>query len=366
MAIEDSYHHVTLAASHAQAVRSALQQWSKAKLIDSDLHWDLLTTIQVTEERYNFDWQKLAKYSFRLAILCFMVAIMLAIEHHIFPNFIYRIFDLPITLCGISIVFIVVMLHTWGYRRSLIKPKEIHLNEAIHCLGAYVLAFAASQLDRHLELNRSKNSYKSNFLMLPLASIYILIAIFVKSNFIWSCEMIVLGISFGNYFPAESICPRFVLLGTAMICTAYLMRYSRHTVELWSTTRIWGMLYLFNPLWFRSIFPSAWTLSDIFGGSTLTGREKIGLFLWSLAFFFAAALSVLHGLRFRDSTTKGFGLAYLGIHLGSKCLLDHDGDWDNPVLFIMLAFPLALLGKYAEHMNILLLSRYDKLLTRVG
>lgn len=73
------------------------------------------------------------------------------------------------------------------------------------------------------------------------------------------------------------------------------------------------------------------------------------MFLWSFIFFLAAGTSIWHGLRFDDSTTKGFGLAFLGINLYTK-FFECFWGWSKPLFFAVLAGTFAVVGRYAENM----------------
>ena len=71
------------------------------------------------------------------------------------------------------------------------------------------------------------------------------------------------------------------------------------------------------------------------------------MLIWSLVFFVAAGVSIWHGLRFDDSTTKGFGLTFLGINLYTK-FFECFWGWSKPVFFAVLAGTFAVMGRYAE------------------
>ncbi|KAI0901676.1 hypothetical protein F4806DRAFT_8798 [Annulohypoxylon nitens] len=354
MAAEVNHQLVRLTASQARAVESALQQWSKVKLINPDLIPDLLTTIQIIEEDNGFPWQKVAKYAFRLAILSLIIAICSIIFDDVLPKIIRKFLDLPIAVRLTITVGVAAMVHTWGYQRSLVRPEQRYLNEAIHCVGAFIFALAALDLGSYLECDKSRNRDRLQCILIGLASTYGLVAVAVNSTLIWSYGMALLGVWLGSisdeaHFLGPRYPFRFVLLGIATICSAYLMRHFQFTVELWKMARIWGMLYLFNALWLLSLFDSLLeSLAD-------SGYERVGsrwVLPWFLTFFFVAAFSLWHGLQFRDSATHGFGLVYLSINLCTKFFELFWDSWYKSIFFTVLALLLALLGRYAEFMNV--------------
>lgn len=152
---------------------------------------------------------------------------------------------------------------------------------------------------------------------------------------------------FGAYFLGMSYPFRFVFFGLSTIGAAYIMPLSEHTAALWSSTRIWGMLYLFIALWILSIFGN----DELSSNKKRSYRESshTRLFVWSLTFFLAAAMSIWHGLRYGDSTTKGFGLTFLGINLYTKFFEYFWDRWYKPMFFAVVAATLALVGRYAEN-----------------
>lgn len=139
---------------------------------------------------------------------------------------------------------------------------------------------------------------------------------------------------------------KFILCGSSLIGSARLMRLYAVTEPLWSTTRIWGLLYFFVSLWIMSI----WGYDDYFEGDARKRAlsPKARMFIWSLAFFAASAGSIWHGLRYDDSTTKGFGIAFLGINLYTK-FCECFWGWSKPVFFGILAGSFAVMGRYAEN-----------------
>jgi len=138
----------------------------------------------------------------------------------------------------------------------------------------------------------------------------------------------------------------FIAFGSFLLGAAKLMQSHPITEPLWLTTRIWGLLYAFISLWILSI----WGYDDYFESTTRSTffTRKIRMFLWSVIFFIATGVCVWHGLRFDDSTTKGFGLTFLGINLYTKYFECFWG-YSKAVFFAVLAGSFAVVGKYAEN-----------------
>ena len=137
---------------------------------------------------------------------------------------------------------------------------------------------------------------------------------------------------------------RFVFFGLALVGGGNLMRGFAYTAPFSSSTRIGGLLYHFATLWFLFVFGE--DVQDLYPVGLMAGR--IWRFVWPFAFFAATGVAAWYGLRYEDVTTKGFGLAFLGIGLCSKFFLF---CWDHlyrPLFFVFLAGALAVVGRYAE------------------
>lgn len=138
----------------------------------------------------------------------------------------------------------------------------------------------------------------------------------------------------------------FTCFGSSLIGGAYLMRSYAITAPLSSTTRIWGMLYFFISLWIMSIFGSDGYFDEPTRDSFLSRQAR--KILWSFIFFLAAGGGIWHGLRYDDSTTKGFGLTFLSINLYTK-FFEWGWGYSKPIFFAVLAGSFAVVGRYAEN-----------------
>lgn len=186
---------IELTPPQAQAVQAALQQWKNTKLISPKLASELLGTIQVKEQ--SFDWERFAKYTFRLAIICLAIAVVSVLADKAFLKLIRRILELPAWLRSAVTGLAAVGVHVWGYQRSIALPLQVWTNEAVHGLGALLFGVAALQLVENIDDKDDRLREKLNWILLSLASVYGVTGVVTTSNFIWSCGMIVLGTWFG-------------------------------------------------------------------------------------------------------------------------------------------------------------------------
>lgn len=154
---------------------------------------------------------------------------------------------------------------------------------------------------------------------------------------------LILFSSFGGYYLGIEYPIKFILAGIALLSMAYVMPGWIVTAPFWRTTRIWGLLYVFIALWILSIFG----LERSKGGLYLPGALRSSAF-WSISFLAAAIFSTWHGLYYGVSTTKGFGLTFIGINLYTKFF---ELCWNNlykPLFFTIIALTLAIVGNYTE------------------
>ncbi len=222
---------IVLEPNQAEGLQSAVQQWSSANIISSKLAAELLSTIEIQE--HSFDWERFAKYSFRLAVLCLAVAVASLIFDKLFLKFMKRLVNLPPALRSAFTAASAIAVHVRAFQRSLDVPQQIYFIEAIHGVGAILFALAALQLgeaiDRWFETAKEKTGsvekpngknghspesqknasrskapdHRDAVLKLPMLLLFMVYGatgMLAKSNFIWSCGMLV----FAAYLGAQT------------------------------------------------------------------------------------------------------------------------------------------------------------------
>jgi hypothetical protein len=205
-----------LSARHAETVKSAIQHWAASGTL-SPSQASLLADTIVAQ---GFDWEKFAKYTLRLAVLCLVVAISSVIFEEWFVRIFKRLVALPPWLRSALTGLIAVGVHYFAHQRTQSLPGQKYANEAVHGIGALLFALAAFQLleqlkhsfdfaaksdgestkeqedDEKRHEKKKRERLRNNAVQgvtLGLGTIYGSIGVLSRSNFIWSCSMIVLG-----------------------------------------------------------------------------------------------------------------------------------------------------------------------------
>lgn len=229
--VEATQTNLELGARHAEVVRAAIQHWVRTSTI-SDKEASLLAeTISVQ----TFDWEKFAKYSLRFAILFLAVAVVSVVFEDSFIRIYKRVVALPASLRSASTAIVAIGIHILAHRRSQAIPEQIYANEAIHAVGALCLLLAAIQAMMQLDDWAKRKSRESDSrdpddktaaeegdknsrgtrrqeheahdrlmgramygIACSLATAYGTVGLVSKSNFIWSCAMIVLSYCCGG------------------------------------------------------------------------------------------------------------------------------------------------------------------------
>jgi gas vesicle protein len=212
---------LTLSSSQAGAVQEAVQQWTDHRLITSTLASQLLSTLDVQD---SFDWQRFAKYTFRLAIISLTIAVTSVLFDDSFMKLLRRILSIPAWLRSLQTAAIAVGVHYWGCQRQIARPFQVWTNESVHALGGLIAGLAALQLaeaqgllydeprprrdndmsdeerqkyKEETDKEVQKRTTKVHRILLLLTIAYGATGLVTQSNFIWSVAMIVFSTWFG-------------------------------------------------------------------------------------------------------------------------------------------------------------------------
>ncbi len=295
-----------------------------------------------------FDWRRLARYAFVLALGCAVIALGSALADQWLRALLARIFTLPWAGRSLVCAGLSAVIFALGWKRRQRHPDRIYSNEAVFFAGVLALAGAVACLGRAID----HGSGHYSLLLLLAALLYGGLGLGLESQLIWVFSLLALGgwfgaetgyLSGGGAYYLGMACPlRFVLFGAALTLAALVLPNRARTAAFFGPTRVIGLLYLFIALWILSI----WGNFD--GYASWHRATHLELFHWSVYCGLAAAAGIWLGLKKDDGVLRGFGLTFLGLNLYTRFF---EYFWDGlhkAVFFALLAASFWLIGTRAE------------------
>lgn len=328
----------------ARIVLNAVEELSRQQVIDAATAEKIRANIQSIA----FDWRRLARYSFIIAIVCVVIAVGAAVADRWLMDLLEKVFSLPWALKSGACAALSAGIIFFGLNRRRKYPAKIFSNEALFFLGVLGVAGSIACLGKALD----NGSGHFSLLLLLATVIYGVLGLLLESKLIWVFALMSLGGWFGAetgyasgwgaYYLGMAYPLRFVVFGAGLTGASWLMLRQERFVEMFGVTRVMGLLYLFIALWILSI----WGNYQDYESWHRSGHWD--LLHWSVYFGLAAASAIYLGLRHDDGVLRGFGLTFLGINLYTRFF---ELFWDGlhkAILFAILALSFWLIGSRAE------------------
>lgn len=334
-----------LSKKEAHIVKSAISTWTKDKVITQEQSDALVGSYEVT----HFDWKRVAKYSFWLAIFCIIISVSAVLADEWLIALFERLFTAPDIVKCFGLALLSAGIYFMGLRRKSNYPEKLYSNEAFFFLGVLATAASIAYFGKMIDTGSGHFS-----LLLLLASIvYAMLGLWFPSKLVWIFALLSMGSWFGAetgyasgwgaYYLGMNYPMRFVLFGIVLItASSYIFRQWAKRVDFLAPTRVMGILYLFIALWIMSIFGN-------YGDPETWERAKqIELFHWSLLFGAASIVSIYHGVKYDDGMTRGFGITFIFINLYTRFFEYFWEDTHKAIFFALLAISFWYLGSRAE------------------
>lgn len=328
----------------ARVVLDAIDALGRSQVLDAATAEKIHANIRAIP----FDWRRLARYSFIVAITCIAIAIGAAVADEWLMQMLARLFKMPWSFKSVSCAAISAGLFVLGLKRRQLQPAKIYSNEAIFFCGVLGIAGSITCLGKAID----NGSGHYSLLVLLAALVYGVLGIALESKLIWGFSLLSLGGWFGAetgymsgwgaYYLGMAFPMRFVLFGLVLTLASLLMPGRPRFVEFFGLTRVAGLLYLFIALWILSIWGNYQGYDDWHRAS------QWELLHWSVYFGIASAAAIYLGLRDDDGVLRGFGLTFLGINLYTRFF---EFCWDGlhkAIFFAILGLSFWLLGSRAE------------------
>jgi len=323
----------------------AINGWLETDVIsESDSH-KLRGSYEIT----SFDWKRVAKYSFWLAISCIIISVSSAISDKWIIELFKKLFDAPDYIKCLCFVVLSIGLYTLGVRRKSKNPDKIYSNEAVFFLAVVATAMSIVFLGKAIDTGSGHFS----LLLLLAAIIYGILGLWFPSKLVWLFSLLSLGSWFGAetgyasgwgaYYLGMNYPLRFVLFGLVLIFLGtYFFKLWESREDFLRPTRAVGLLYLFIALWIMSIF------GNYGDPDTWQKVKQIELFHWSILFAVAAIAAIYHGVKYDDEMTRGFGLTFIFINLYTRFFEYFWEGTHKAIFFALLAISFWFLGAKAE------------------
>jgi len=330
---------ITLPRKQHGIVAHVVDRWLDDGVIDAQTSARLKNSLAIA----TFDWQKTARYSFIIAIVCFVIALSAVLADRVLMQLLERLFNAPaFAKCA---VFAALAAAIFWAALSVRKkhPHRVYSTEAVFFIG--VMALAVSVYFLGMAVGRGSDHYAPLFLIACV--LYALLGLWFPSALVWVFALLSLGAwmgtetgymaGYGAYFLGMNYPLRFVIFGAALtlLGMAGLLPMSPQT-------KVVGLLYLFIALWIMSIFGNygdmrAWH-----------GTRQFTFLPWALLFGAVAVAAIGYGLKRDDGVLRGFGLTFLFINLYTRFF---EYFWDSmhkALFFAVLALSFWYVGSRAE------------------
>jgi len=325
-------------------LKQIIQYWESEKLISSDVADNLKNNISVRP----FDWGKLAKYSFWIAIFCGIIAVGAVLADEILIELITMFFTSSDTGLAVFFALLASYVYYLGIKKRKKTPEKILSNESIIFGGVLFTAVSIGYLGQALDTGSGHFS----LLFLLSTIIYASLAYWFPSRLVWIFSILSLGSWFGTetgyvsgwgaYFLGMNYPLRFVLFGSVLLTASIFMRRNDKLLQFAKPTYVLGMLYLFISLWILSIFGN---YGDMDSWSDVKQYE---LFYWSLLFGAAALTLIYFGIKFDDGIARNYGITFLFINLYTRYFEYFWNSTHKAIFFTILAVSFWFVGYKAE------------------
>jgi len=329
----------------SEFLNRSIKHWEDAHLIDAALAENLRSSYEVK----GFDWMRLAKYSFWIALVCGFIAIGSLIIDDKVIKWLKSLYYTPDIVISIASGILAVLLFYFGRRWEKKYPEKVFSNEAIIFTGVLFTACCIAYLGKTFD--NGSGHYSLLFLLSVL--VYGVTAYRMDSRMIWLFALVSLGSWFGtetgyqtrwsDYFLGMNYPLRFVLFGIVLLTSIYILKNRKWFERFWELTYIVGLLYLFMSLWLLSIFGNLGSVDSWWH------IKQISLFYWGIISAAVAGGFLLYGLKTNDVIAREFGITFLLIFIYTKYF---EYFWDNTnktLFFAILGVSFWLIGRKAEN-----------------
>jgi hypothetical protein len=171
-------------------LNSIITDWEKQGLVNNEQAEKLRDTYEVK----GFDWMRLAKYSFWIALICGATSFTFLIVNDTIVNWLKKLYYTPDIIISIISAVMAAFLFFWGRRRERLSPEKVYSNEAVIFTGVLFTACCIAYLGKTFD----NGSGHYSILFLLSVFVYGFLAYRLDSRLIWLFALVSLGSWFGT------------------------------------------------------------------------------------------------------------------------------------------------------------------------
>lgn len=321
----------------AKILQETLVQWQEQKFLSEEQATQLKDSILIQ----NFDWRKLAKYSFVLAVLCVIGAVISILA----DNFLLEwLFDFLGTEWGAVIVssLFATGFILWGGKKKRHPLEKQFTSEALLAIGGIFIGVAIIFFGNAI----STGSGHFSLLLLLGAFIYAPLAIYYQSISLWSLLLFSstawfgseLGywVDFNETVLGLSYFVWYLVWGGLLIGVSKGLEQHPRVINFAPLTYVVGLLVLFFNMWFLSIDIYAWLSSNW------------AAWAWTFILAGASFAALVWGIKKEDLGLKAIGLGFLLLNIYTKYIQYLWDELHSAIFFSILAASFWFIGSRAE------------------
>ena len=325
-------------------LQKAITRWQEEGTLNAEEAGKLSNSISIQ----SFDWKKMAKYSFWIAIVCALISVSAAVADDYIIHFIENLFSSSNVALCVAMQIIAGVFYFLGLRGRVKRPEKEFSNEAFIFIGVLFTAGAIAYFGRAVD--RGSGHYSLLFLLATI--IYGSMALWFPSKMVWVFAILSLGAWFGTetgyvsgwgaYYLGMNYPLRFVFFGALLVVIGFGFKYIPRLSGFYKSSLKLGLLYLFIALWIMSIFGNYGDMDKWYA------VKQPELFGWSLLFGAVAVTAIVFGVKTDDPITRGFGITFLFINLYTRYFEYCWNGVHKALFFFILAMSFWLVGSRAE------------------
>ncbi len=330
--------------NESEFLEETIAHWQQEGVLDDAQAERLRASYEVK----GFDWMRLAKYSFWVALACGVIAVGSLIINDAVIRWLQSLYYTPDIVISILAGVAAAAFFYFGMKRKRLTPERVFSNEAFLFAGVLFTACCIAYLGKTLD--NGSGHYSLLFLLSVI--VYGVLAWRLNSGLIWLFALISLGSWFGtetgyqtrwaNYFLGMNYPLRFVAFGAMLVAACHILKNRKWFERFWELTYVAGMLYFFLSLWLLSIFGNYGDMDAWWG------VKQISLFYWGIISGVIALGFMLYGLRNNDGIAREFGITFLLIFIYTKYFEYLWQHLDRTLFFSILGISFWLIGRKAE------------------